>query len=136
LKVTSLRKRISTGTEPFFYIQLDAGQFEKAPRSRFRVTRKTDVVEFKKLALEKVGGHLSFVDIEAIINLVSDISTKIIAVVLACMILIVLLIICVSVASNEASALLSKNGYRLYHILGMKKSDLIKKSLRLVFIYA
>lgn len=136
LKITSLRKRISTGTEPFFYIQLDAGQFEKAPRSRFRVTRKTDVVEFKKLALEKVGGHLSFVDIEAIINLVSDVSTKIIAVVLACMILIILLIICVSVASNEASALLSKNGYRLYHILGMKQSDLIKKSLRLVFVYA
>jgi hypothetical protein len=135
LEVTSLRKRISTGTEPFFFIQLDDEQFEQAPRSRFRVTRKADVSSFKKIALEKVGPHLSFVDIEAIITLVSDVSTRILAVVFACMILIILLVLCVSIVSNESSALLSKNSYRLYYMLWMKKSDLILKSLRIVMLF-
>lgn len=135
LKITSFRKRISTGTEPFFYIQLDVTQFEQAPRSWFRITRKTDLSSFKKLALDKVGPHLSFVDIEAIITLVSDVSTRILAVVFACMILIILLVLCVSIVSNESSALLSKNSYRLYYMLWMKKSDLMSKSLRIVMLY-
>jgi putative ABC transport system permease protein len=135
LTVTSLRKRIIAGTEPFFYIQLDEKQFQAAPRTRFWSTYKPDISSFQRLSLEQVGPHLSFIDIGAVIGLVTDIATKVIAVVLACTILIIILIICVSVASNEASALLSKNGYKLYHILGMRKSDLLRKSWYMVLLY-
>lgn len=138
LTITSLRKSIRTWAEPFFYIQLDSTQFTEAPRSRFWVTRQpeSELAEFKKSALENVWNHLSFVDISAIIALVSDISNKIITIILTCMSIIIVLILLVSIASNEASALVAKRTYRLYHIIGMTKSQLSQISRRIWLLYA
>ncbi len=137
LIVTNLRKSIRTGTEPFFYMQLDNAQFEQAPRSWFWITRQQSdqLIPFKKQMIEKIWPHLSFVDIAVIVKLVTDISTKIITIIVAFMGIIIVLLLCVSIASNEASALVSKQWYRLYHILGMTKSDLIRKSWRMVWLY-
>lgn len=137
LVVANLRKSIRTGTEPFFYMQLDERQFEQAPRSWFWITRQEPsyLISFKKQMIEKIWPHLSFVDIAAIVELVTDISTKIIAIIVACMSIIVLLLLCVSIASNEASALISQQWYRLYYILGMTKADLVRKSWRIVWLY-
>ncbi len=138
LKITSLRKSIRTWAEPFFYIQLDSTQFAEAPRSRFWVTRQpeSELTAFKKSALESVWNHLSFVDISAIIALVSDISNKIITIILTCMSIIIVLILLVSIASNEASALVAQRTYRLYHIIGMTKSQLSQISRRIGLLYA
>ncbi len=137
LVVANLRKSIRTGSEPFFYMQLDSKQFAQAPRSWFWITRQesSQLIEFKKQMIEKIWPHLSFVDIAAIIDLVTNISTKIIAIIIACMSIIIVLLLCVSIASNEASALVSQQWYRLYHILGMTKADLIRKSWRVVWLY-
>ena len=137
LTVTSLRKSVRTWAEPFFYIQLDSAQFTQAPRSRFWVTRQpeSDLILFKKSALESVWTHLSFIDISAIITLVSDISNKIITIILTCISIIVVLILLVSIASNEASALVAKKTYRLYHIIGMTKSQLSQISRRVGLLY-
>lgn len=138
LTITSLRKSIRTWAEPFFYIQLDSIQFTEAPRSRFWVTRQpeSELASFKKSALETLWNHLSFVDISAIIALVSDISNKIITIILTCMSIIIILILLVSIASNEASALVARKTYRLYHIIGMTKSQLSQISRRIWLLYA
>jgi len=51
------------------------------------------------------------------------------------MAIIILLIIAVSIANNEASALISKRGYRLYHVLGMTGWDLRAKVSRMMMLY-
>jgi len=137
LEIVSLRKSVRTGTEPFFYMQLDEEQFEAAPRSWFWITRQeTDqLVWFKQLALREIGPHLSFVDVASIIELVTEISYAIIVVIILCVGIIVLLLLCVSVASNEASALLSRQWYRLYYILWMRQSDLLRKAWRIACLY-
>jgi len=137
LQVTSLRKSLRTGAEPFFYIQIDSTQFEQAPRSRFWVTRQNvaELPAFKTQALERVWNHLSFIDIEAIITLVTDISNKIITIILACMSIIIVLILLVSIASNEASALVAQRTYRLYHVIGMTKWQLSQISRRVGILY-
>ncbi len=138
LTITSLRKSIRTGAEPFFFLQLDDRQFEQAPRSWFWVTRqeKSSLTLFQKQALNRVWPHLSFVDVAAIITLVSDISNKIITIIIACMSIIIVLILLVSIASNEASALISQRTYQLYHIIGMTKWQLLQISRCIWILYA
>ena len=138
LMITSLRKSIRTGAEPFFFLQLDNKQFEQAPRSWFWVTRQEEwsLASFQKQALDRVWPHLSFIDITAIISLVSDISNKIITIILACMSIIIVLILLVSIASNEASALVSQKTYQLYHIIGMTKWQISQISRRIWILYA
>jgi len=138
LTITSLRKSIRTWAEPFFYIQLDKTQFEQAPRSRFWITRQSDneIIPFKKSALDTIGNHLSFIDISTVIGLVTDISNKIVTVILVYMSIIITLIVLVSIASNEASAILSQKGYQLYHILGMTKQELTQISRNIGLIYS
>ena len=56
LVVANLRKSIRTGTEPFFYMQLDKQQFEQAPRSWFWITRQQldQLISFKKQMIQKI----------------------------------------------------------------------------------
>jgi putative ABC transport system permease protein len=137
LSITSLRKSIRTGAEPFFLLQIDETQFAQAPRSWFWVTRQPDdqLNVFQQSALDTIGRHLSFIDISTIIALVTDISQKIISIVIVCMTIIIVLIILVSIASNEASALVARQTYWLYHILGMTKSSLKSISRRVGWLY-
>jgi len=137
LQVTNLRDSVRTGAEPFFYMQLDAEQFAQAPRTWFWVTRQAEdqLASFKTQALEQIWWHLSFVDVGRIVWLVTEISRSIIAVIVWCMAIIILLIIAVSIANNEASALISKRGYRLYHVLGMTGWDLRAKVSRMMMLY-
>lgn len=137
LTITSLRQSIRTGAEPFFYIQIDPVQFAQAPRSWFWVTRQDPemISEFQQNTLETVGAHLSFVDITAIIDLVTDISQQIVSIIIACMSIIITLIILISIASNEASALVAKKTYRLYHIIGMTRDELRHISWRTGYLY-
>lgn len=138
LTVSSLRKSLSTWAEPFFFLQLDQQEFAQAPRTWFRVTKQEEgtLTSFEQQAIKRVWPHLSFIDIGAIIVLVTDISNKIITIIIVCMSIIVVLILLVSIASNEASALVSKRTYRLYHIIGMTKSQLSQISRRVGIIYA
>ncbi|MEF2176060.1 MAG: hypothetical protein V3575_06290 [Candidatus Absconditabacteria bacterium] len=140
LQITSLRKSIRSGAEPFFFIQLDSKQFAQAPRSRFWVTRQppSQLSLFQKSVLENVGRHLSFIDVSAIISLVANISTKVISIIFICMSIIVLLILMASVASNEASALVSQRTYRLYNVIGMTKKQLtnISRFVGIIYIVA
>lgn len=137
LTVTSLRKSIRTGAEPFFFLQLDANEFAQAPKSWFWITRQPQdqLPQFKQIALNDIGTHLSFIDITDIINLVSDISNKIITIIIICMGIIITLLLLLSIASNEASALVMRQTYRLYHIIGMTKSQLSGISQRVGAIY-
>lgn len=137
LQVVNLRDSVRTGAEPFFYMQLDAEQFAQAPRTWFWVTRQPEdeLAQFKTQALEQIWWHLSFVDVGRIVWLVTEISRSIIAVIIGCMAIIILLIIAVSIANNEASALVSKRGYKLYHVLGMTGSDLRAKVGRMMMLY-
>lgn len=134
--VTSLRKRISTGSEPFFYMQLDAQEFSLAPRSWFAVTRVEDLWAYKSWLINLLWNHLSFIDIAQIIKLITDISYQIITVIVACVMLIIILIMCVSIASNESSASLSRQSYQLYYILWMTKNQLIQKSFFIIAAYS
>lgn len=137
LSITSLRKSIRTWAEPFFFIQLDGTQFAEAPRSWFWVTRQPEdmLPAFQQEALDRVGNHLSFIDINTIISLVTDISNKIITIIIVCMVIIISLLLLLSIASNEASALVMQQTYRLYHIIGMTKSQLSGISQRVGIIY-
>lgn len=137
LEVVNMRESVRTGAEPFFYMQLDAEQFADAPRTWFWVTRQPEdqLAQFKIQALEQIWWHLSFVDVGRIVWLVTEISRSIIAVIIWCMAIIILLIIAVSIANNEASALVSKRGYKLYHVLGMTGSDLRTKVGRMMMLY-
>jgi len=49
--------------------------------------------------------------------------------------IIITLLLLLSIASNEASALVMRQTYRLYHIIGMTKSQLSGISQRVGFIY-
>ena len=50
--------------------------------------------------------------------------------------IVIVLILLVSIASNEASALVSQRTYRLYHIIGMTKGQLSQISRRIGLLYA
>jgi len=137
LIVTSFRKSIRTWAEPFFFIKLDWNQFEKAPKSRFWVTKKQDweMVKFKQLTLKTIWNHISFIDIGNIVKLITDIATKIIIIIFVCMWIVILLILLLSIASNEASSLVYQKIYRLYNIIWMTKKQLFKISIYTLTIY-
>lgn len=137
LTISSLRRSIRTWAEPFFFLQIDPIQFEQAPRSWFWVTRQPEdmIATFQQSAIDTIWRHLSFINISVVIGLVTDISQKIISVIIVCMSIVIILIMLVSIASNEASALTSKRTYWLYHIIGMTKKQLISISWYVGLLY-
>gem|GEM_PF-1365785 len=68
-------------------------------------------------------------------EIVRDIATTVISIIIICMSIVILLIMSVSIANNEASALISRRSYRLYHMMGMTKSDLMMKIWRTIGLY-
>ncbi len=81
LTVASIRESSRQGFRPFFYFSFDPEAFRNAPKTYFASAYTPDSESWKKTILENSGPHVTFVDIENILAVVRDISSKILAVI-------------------------------------------------------
>jgi putative ABC transport system permease protein len=74
LRVVQLRRTTRNAIKPFFFFQLAAEQFVDAPRSYFSVHRFDTIQRpsILKTISERVGPHLSFIEVDGIIAQVEE----------------------------------------------------------------
>ena len=81
LTVASIRESSRQGFRPFFYFSFDPEAFRSAPKTYFASAYTLDPESWKKTIIENSGPHVTFVDIENILAVVRDISSKILSVI-------------------------------------------------------
>lgn len=79
--VVNIKKSVREGFRPFFYFSFDKKAFESAPKTYFAALYTTDIEWWKKEMLLRSGPHVTFIDVDNILRIARDISTKILAVI-------------------------------------------------------
>lgn len=134
--VVQLRRTTRNAIKPFFFFQLPAEQFAAAPKSYFSL-HSFDPAErpgILKRISERVGNHLSYIEVDEIIAQVEELLTAIaraIVLVLSSVVLCgaVLLWLCFRNLSIDHA-----HDMRLVQLLGVAET-FIAKSSRLVLLY-
>jgi len=82
LTVVNMREAVRNGTNPFFFFQLYAPDFEKYPKNALVVydSKKKDP-NMEAMLVQELGGHLSFIRIGAVIETLIGISSQVLIVV-------------------------------------------------------
>ena len=141
LETSWLRKAERSWATPFFYFKFDAEEFKDAPRTYFRsaIVSKENKGIMKRTLIENLWPHLSFVDVDEIIENVQSIAEKIIAVIEALLVTVFVLIVCSAFVAIESLWLLRTKKVSLYTKLWATKT-MIKESLsselRLIILVA
>lgn len=81
LTIANIRESVREGFRPFFYFSFDPVEFANAPRTYFVAEYASDTEVWKRQILAASGPHVTFVDIESILAIVRDISTKVLSVI-------------------------------------------------------
>jgi len=134
--VVQLRRTTRNAIKPFFFFQLPAQQFVTAPKSYFSlhsIVPQERPAILKRIS-ERVGNHLSYIEVDEIIAQVEELLAAIawaIVLVLSSVVLCgaVLLRLCFRNLSIEHS-----HDMRLLQLLGVSEL-FITKSSRLVLLY-
>jgi predicted lysophospholipase L1 biosynthesis ABC-type transport system permease subunit len=81
LEIANIRESIREGFRPFFYFSFDPVEFARAPRTYFIAEYASDTEAWKREILAASGPHVTFIDIESVLKIVRDISTKVLSVI-------------------------------------------------------
>lgn len=86
LKVVNFREAVRNGTNPFFFFQLDKSDFEKFPKNYILSYKESEKQANLENTLSKeLWNHLSFIKTREIVEIVTDIASKILIVVYLCL---------------------------------------------------
>lgn len=136
LKVANIRESQKNTITPFFYFQVYKDDFSLYPKTYFLTTYVplVDIIKFKLDFLSKTGSHISFIEIDKIMDEVKSISTKVFIIIQILFIYIFIfciisLIVCISFLIP-----FKKNKSRLYNILGANK-DFISNNIFYEYLY-
>ncbi|MBX9809587.1 hypothetical protein K2X92_04330, partial [Candidatus Gracilibacteria bacterium] len=118
LRVANIRKSVREGFRPFFYFSFQEEAFRPAPKTYFVATYTEDIESWKKLILANSGPHVTFIDIESILLIVRDVSTKILSVIGLFFGVIAIFFVFAITALFGQMRILEKLKYRLYPLFG------------------
>jgi putative ABC transport system permease protein len=118
LRVASIRESIREGFRPFFYFSFDPLEFASAPRTYFVADYARDTEMWKKNIFEASWPHVTFVDIESILKIVRDISTKVLSVIWLFFVVVLLFAIGAIIAFFTRMRPIENMKRRLYSLFG------------------
>lgn len=124
LTVANIRKSEREGFRPFFYFSLDPEAFARAPKTYFAATYASDVDLWKKWILASSWPHVTFIDIENILTIVRDISSKVLSVISLFLAWITLFAIFAIIALFGEMRGIEDIKRQLYPVFGMVPSEL------------
>lgn len=81
MRVTNIRESVREGFRPFFYFSFSAEAFKTAPKTYFISAYTPDIESWKKMILANTDPHVTFLDIENILQIARDISFRILSVI-------------------------------------------------------
>jgi putative ABC transport system permease protein len=81
LTVSGIRESIRDGFRPFFYFSFSETAFKNAPKTYFAATYSPDIEAWKQQILSLSWPHVTFIDVENILKIVREISSKILSVI-------------------------------------------------------
>ena len=81
LTIASIRESVREGFRPFFYFSFDPVEFANAPHTYFVAEYASDTEKWKRDILAASGPHVTFIDIESILKIVREISSKVLSVI-------------------------------------------------------
>lgn len=118
LRVANIRKSVREWFLPFFYFSFQEEAFKNAPKTYFVATYTEDIESWKKMILSNSGPHVTFIDIESILKIVRDVSSKILSVIWLFFGVIGIFFVFAIAALFGQMQLLEKLKYRLYPLFG------------------
>lgn len=129
LMVASIRESVREGFRPFFYFSFDPREFANAPRTYFVAEYSSDTEAWKRSILGASGPHVTFIDIESILAIVRDISSKVLSVIALFGLVVLLFAIWAIIAFFARVWPIEDMKSRLYSLFWASPSD-IRTSLR------
>jgi putative ABC transport system permease protein len=81
LRVANIRASSRSGFSPFFYFSFNPEAFRLAPKTYFLSAYTTDTETWKKEVINASGPHVTFIDIDAVLEIARSIATKILSVI-------------------------------------------------------
>jgi len=130
LRVSSFRRVVRDGIQPFFYIQFPQEQFANAPKTYFRLLNvvEEDKTQVKNNIIQNLWPHISFVDTSDIVETITDISAKI-TIVIQVLVWFLLLFVAASIfVCLESMKVLKEQKIQLYTYLWATQT-MLKKTL-------
>lgn len=135
LKVQNFREAVRNGTNPFFFFQIDSGDFEKYPKNyilSYKESEKQKNIE--NILSKEVWNHLTFIKTREIIELVISIAKQILVVVYFCLAYIFIFSFLSFIVSVSFLSTFKTNKLRLLNILWGNKKSLVN-ALNFEFSY-
>ncbi len=124
LTVANIRESVREGFRPFFYFSFDPVEFKNAPRTYFVAEYAADTEQWKRSILAASGPHVTFIDIESILKIVRDISSKVLSVIGLFFIVVFLFAIGAIVAFFMRIRPIEDMKSRLYNLFGANTKDI------------
>ena len=124
LTVANIRESHREGFRPFFYFSFDPVEFKNAPHTYFVAEYTSDIEQWKKGILAASGPHVTFIDIESILKIVRDISTKVLSVISLFFIVVLFFAIGAIIAFFNRMRGVEEMKLRLYTLFGASRRDI------------
>ncbi len=124
LKIANIRKSERVGFRPFFYFSFNPETFRSAPKTYFATAYASDTTAWKKWILANSWPHVTFIDIENILVIVRDISTKILLVISLFLFIVSIFSLFAIITLFGQLEVIENLKYRLYPLFGMTHSSL------------
>lgn len=137
LTIASIRESTRQGFRPFFYFSFDPDAFRNAPKTYFVSTYTTDSESWKQTILANSGPHVTFIDIENILLVVRDISSKILSVIglfLACISVFAVFAIVSFFSRMERVEAMKFRLYELFGLIPEKTQVSLRLSRMIIFM--
>lgn len=139
LEVTGIRASWQrTTVSPFFFIQFDDEQFADAPKTYFRAANipADQKPQFKSDLLQELWPHLSFIDIDQIVETVRDIASRLISVIQTLVWCLMIFVVITIIICLDAMKTIKREKIILYHLLGATPKMLSKiLSAEYIFLF-
>lgn len=130
LTIANIRESVREGFRPFFYFSFDPIQFSNAPRTYFAAEYASDTEKWKRDILTASGPHVTFIDIESVLKIVRDISTKVLSIIWLFGAVVFLFAVGAIIAFFTRMWTVEAMKSRLYTLFGASRQD-IRTSLSL-----
>lgn len=137
LRVANIRESIREWFRPFFFFSFDREEFKNAPRTYFVAEYAKDIEKWKQAILEASGPHVTFIDIESVLKIVRDISSKVLSLIWLFFVIIFLFAVGAIFAFFQRLWPLESQKIRLYSLFWATNKDIsisIQTSRRAIFL--
>jgi predicted lysophospholipase L1 biosynthesis ABC-type transport system permease subunit len=125
LTIANIRDSKREGFVPFFYFSFDPDAFRTAPKTYFVSAYASDTEKWKQGILANSWPHVTFVDIDNLLVIVRDISTKVLSVISLFLVFISVFALFAIVSLLGEMRSIERLKSRLYPLFGMTTTRLM-----------